>query len=125
MKTRVYKPGEIIIQEGESSRNLFLLTAGVVEVSKKIKNKSIILSEINPPQVFGELAFFTGAPRSATVRAKTDVEVVIFRYEILQDQIAELPTWVKRTIDTLISRVKSCNQRVIELEGEILRQKTK
>lgn len=125
MKTRVYKPGEIIIQEGETSRNLFLLTAGVVEVSKKIENKSIILSEINPPQVFGELAFFTGTPRSATVRAKTEVEVVILGYEILKDQIAELPTWVKRTLDTLISRFRSCNQRVIELEEEISRQKTK
>jgi CRP-like cAMP-binding protein len=125
MKTRVYKPGEIIIQEGETSRNLFVLTDGVVEVSKKIEDKSIILSEIDPPQVFGELAFFAGSPRSATVRAKTRVEVIILGYEILKYQIAELPTWIKRTLDTLVGRVRSCNQRIIELEGEIFKLKGK
>ena len=125
MKTRVYKPGEIIIQEGETSRNLFVLTDGVVEVSKKIEDKTIILSEIDPPQVFGELAFFAGSPRSATVRAKTRVEVIILGYEILKYQIAELPTWIKRTLDTLVSRVRSCNQRIIELEGEIFKLKGK
>ena len=125
MKSRTYKPGEIIIQEGETSRDLFLLAEGVAEVSKKIASKSTILSEIEPPQVFGELAFYTGIPRTATVRAKTKVEVVIFRYEILKDQIAELPTWIKRTLDTLINRIKSSDKRIIELEGEILKLKSK
>jgi len=125
MKSREYQPGEIIIQEGETSRDLFLLAEGVAEVSRKIEDKSIILSEIEPPQVSGELAFFTGFPRSATVRAKTKVEVVIFRYEILKDQIAELPTWIKLTLDTLIDRIKSCDKRIIELEREILGLKGK
>jgi len=125
MKSRKYQPGEIIIQEGETSRDLFLLAEGVAEVSRKIQDKSIILSEIEPPQVFGELAFYSGFPRMATVRAKTKVEVVIFRYEILKDQIAELPTWIKRTLDTLINRIKSCDKRIIELEGEILKLKGK
>ena len=123
MKSRNYQPGEIIIREGETSRDLFLLTDGVAQVSKKTASKSILLSEIQPPQVFGELAFYTGLPRMATVRAKTEVEVVIFRFDILQDQIAELPTWIKRTLDTLINRIKSCDKRVIELEGEILELK--
>ena len=125
MKSREYQPGEIIIQEGEMSRDLFLLTDGVAQVSKKIASKSILLSEIEPPQVFGELAFYTGIPRTATVRAKTKVEVVIFRFDILKDQIASLPTWIKRTLDTLINRIKSCDKRIIELEGEILKLKGK
>ena len=120
MKSRKYQPGEIIIQEGETSRDLFLLAEGVAEVSRKIEDKSILLSEIEPPQVFGELAFYTGFPRTATVRAKTKVEVVIFRFDLLKDQIAELPTWVKLTLDTLINRIESCDKRIIELEGEIL-----
>ena len=49
MKSRKYQPGEIIIQEGETGRDLFLLAEGVAEVSRKIEDKSIILSEIQPP----------------------------------------------------------------------------
>ena len=125
MKTRKYQSGEIIIQEGETSRDLFLLTSGVAEVSNKIAGKTIIIAEIEPSQVFGEFAFFTGFPRTATVSAKTKVEAAVFGYEALKDQIAELPTWVKRTLETLTNRIESCDKRIVELEGEVLELKGK
>jgi len=125
MKRKIYKPGEIIIREGETGRDLFLLTEGVAEISRKEENTTIILNEIEPPEVFGELAFLTGFPRMATVKAKTKVAVMIFKYEILKDQITELPTWIKLTFNTLISRIKSCDKRIIELEREILKLKGK
>ena len=125
MKTRKYQSGEIIIQEGETSRDLFVLTRGVAEASRTIEGKTIILGEIKPPQVFGESTFFTGFPRTATVSAKTKVEAAVFGYEALKDQIAELPTWVKRTLETLTNRIESCDKRIVELEGEVLELKGK
>lgn len=120
MKVETYKSGDIIIQEGDTDRDLYVLNAGVVEVSMREENGTIVLSEIEPPQIIGELSFLTGQPRTATARAKTDVEVFIFPYENLESQISQLPTSIRPIINTLISRVKSQDRRIMELEEQLL-----
>lgn len=120
MKVETYKPGDIIIQEGDTDRDLYVLNAGVVEVSMREENGTVVLSEIEPPQIIGELSFLTGHPRIATAKAKTDVEVFIFPYENLERQISQLPTSIRPIINTLISRVRTQDQRIVELEEELL-----
>jgi CRP-like cAMP-binding protein len=125
MKSRTYKPGEIIIQEGEMERDLYVLNDGVVEISTKEDNGSFILNQIEPPQILGELSFLTGLPRTATAKAKTKAEVYIFKYENLEGQIAELPKSIKPIMNTLINRVRAQDRRIIELEEEMLTLKRK
>ena len=125
MKSKTYKPGEIIIQEGEMGRDLYVLNDGVVEISTKENNGSFILNEIEPPQILGELSFLTGLPRTATAKAKTNAEVYIFKYENLEGQIAELPKSIKPIMSTLINRVRAQDRRIIELEEEMLTLKKK
>jgi len=120
MKVETYKPGDIIIQEGDTDRDLYVLNEGVVEVSMRENNGSFVLTEIEPPQIIGELSFLTGHPRIATAKAKTDVEVFIFPYENLESQISQLPTSIRPIINTLISRVRTQDQRIVELEEELL-----
>jgi len=123
MKSRTYKPGEIIIQEGQMGRDLYVLNDGVVEISTTEDNGRVILNEIEPPQILGELSFLTGLPRTATAKAKTNAEVYIFKYENLEGEIAELPKSIRPIINTLISRVRSQDRRIVELEEEMLRLK--
>ena len=125
MKSKTYKPGEIIIQEGEMGRDLYVLNDGVVEISTKEDNGSFILNQIEPPQILGELSFLTGLPRTATAKAKTNAEVYIFKYENLEGQIAELPKSIKPIMNTLINRVRAQDRRIIELEEEMLMLKRK
>ncbi|NOQ95280.1 MAG: cyclic nucleotide-binding domain-containing protein [Desulfobacterales bacterium] len=125
MKSKTYKPGEIIIQEGEMGRDLYVLNDGVVEISTKEDNGSFILNQIEPPQILGELSFLTGLPRTATAKAKTNAEVYIFKYENLEGQIAELPKSIKPIMNALITRVRARDRRIIELEEEMLVLKRK
>ncbi len=125
MKSKTYKPGEIIIQEGEMGRDLYVLNDGVVEISTKEDNGSFILNQIEPPQILGELSFLTGLPRTATAKAKTNAKVYIFKYENLEGQIEELPKSIKPIMNTLINRVRAQDRRIIELEEEMLTLKRK
>ena len=123
MEKEIFQPGEIIIQEGEASRDLFFLTEGVVEISIKAEDGTFILNEIEPPQIFGEISFLNGSPRTATAKAKTQVEVFVLKHEVLKEQVIKLPAWLKPLLSTLISRIKSRDKRIVELKEEILRLK--
>jgi len=66
--------GLAIVQAGERDRALYLLTEGTVGV--RLPRDEGSFKAIDAPSVLGELAFFDGYPRSATLDAVTDVEVV-------------------------------------------------
>jgi CRP-like cAMP-binding protein len=66
--------GLALVQAGERDRALYLLTEGTVGV--RLPRDEGAFKTIDAPSVLGELAFFDGHPRSATLDAVTDVEVV-------------------------------------------------
>ncbi len=66
--------GLALVQAGEEDRALYLLTEGTVGV--RLPRDEGAFKTIDAPSVLGELAFFDGRPRSATLDAVTDVEVV-------------------------------------------------
>jgi CRP/FNR family transcriptional regulator, cyclic AMP receptor protein len=66
--------GLAIVQAGEEDRALYLLTEGSVGVT--LPRDESPFKTIDAPSVLGELAFFDARPRSATLVAATDVEVV-------------------------------------------------
>ena len=66
--------GLALVQAGEHDRALYLLTEGTVGV--RLPRDEGAFKQIDAPSVLGELAFFDGRPRSATLDAVTDVEVV-------------------------------------------------
>ena len=66
--------GLALVQAGEQDRALYLLTDGTVGV--RLPRDESAFKTIDAPSVVGELAFFDGRPRSATLDAVTDVEVV-------------------------------------------------
>jgi CRP-like cAMP-binding protein len=66
--------GLALVQAGEQDRALYLLTEGTVGV--RLPRDEGAFKSIDAPSVLGELAFFDGQPRSATLDAITDVEVV-------------------------------------------------
>jgi CRP/FNR family transcriptional regulator, cyclic AMP receptor protein len=73
-EVREVSAGLALVQAGENDRALYLLTEGTLAV--RIPREETAFKSIDAPSVVGELAFFDGAPRSATLDAMTDVQVV-------------------------------------------------
>ncbi len=67
-----FAPGEAVVREGERSGALFVVTDGDAAVVRGDDE----IARIGPGEVFGEMAFLSGAPRAATVRAVGALEVV-------------------------------------------------
>src|SRR4051794_10321321 len=73
-EVRTIGEGLALVQAGEDDRALYLLTEGTVGV--RLPRDEGAFKTIDAPSVLGELAFFDAQPRSATLDAVTDVEVV-------------------------------------------------
>jgi CRP-like cAMP-binding protein len=66
---RIYKPGEVIIEEGSLDNWIYFLVYGKVRLVKQNREISV-LSEGG--DLFGEMRFIDGAPRSASAYADGD-----------------------------------------------------
>ena len=129
-QSKKYKAGEIIIHEGEENRDLYVLSEGSLEVSVQDESQKIVVSEIKAPEILGEISFLNGSPRTATVAAKTDVDIFILSYEKVQQELSDIPTWFRMVLLAFTNRMKSCDvtikeydQKVKQLEAEIAKLK--
>ncbi|HEX5474610.1 MAG TPA: FAD-dependent oxidoreductase [Vicinamibacterales bacterium] len=71
-----YEPGQDIVREGELGRSLYVIWTGEVEVLRHEDGVERTLAVLGPGQHFGERAVFQNVRRTATVRARTQVELL-------------------------------------------------
>ncbi|MBX7199959.1 MAG: cyclic nucleotide-binding domain-containing protein [Rhodospirillaceae bacterium] len=68
-----FEAGEIVLIEGEATNDLIILREGTVEVYVSRGDQKIHITELGATSYFGEMSVFDDYPRSANVRALTDV----------------------------------------------------
>ncbi len=73
-----YTKGEVIVNEGDVSSDLYIVITGkVVVFTYKHNDQKLILNTFSSGEHFGELSFLDTKPRSGTVQATEDTEVLI------------------------------------------------
>jgi small-conductance mechanosensitive channel/CRP-like cAMP-binding protein len=69
--------GELIVREGDEGDSLFVIRSGTVEVLATASDgKQVHIRDLTRPMFFGEMALMTGEKRTATIRARSDVELL-------------------------------------------------
>ena len=76
-----FEPGEIVIQEGTKGTSAFIILSGAVEVLKRSGDKDIVVATLGEGQVFGEMGLIEDRPRSATVKAMTELRLQVISRE--------------------------------------------
>lgn len=94
-----YPEGEIIVDEGDRGRDLFVLYKGSAQVSRSGAD----IAGLAPGDMFGEIGFLVGVPRTATVRAGQDCEVFRCEAKGFEELLARHPNLLEsmRTIAKL------------------------
>jgi CRP/FNR family cyclic AMP-dependent transcriptional regulator len=73
---RTYHSGDTILTEGETSRELFIVGQGNIEISLATPEASTPLIRLGAGQIFGEMTLVDRGARSATARALDDGTVL-------------------------------------------------
>jgi long-chain acyl-CoA synthetase len=84
LDAREFAPGDTLVHEGDVGDEMYFLTKGQVEVLRGDPPQR--LTVLREGSFFGELAILSDAPRAATVRAITEVEV----YALRRDGVLQL-----------------------------------
>lgn len=105
-----------LFREGDAPDAMYVVKSGKFSILKTKSNSEIVLAEIGPGAMVGEMAFFDAKPRSASVKATKDAEVIALPYKALHAQFANFPEWCKAIMRTVNDHLRNANQRIKELE---------
>ena len=76
IRRQLFEPEQDIVRQGESGRRLYVIWSGQVDVIREGPSGPEVLATLGPGQHFGEMAVFQDVRRTATVRARTRVELL-------------------------------------------------
>lgn len=96
--------GDVITRQGALADWLYILVSGTAEVWLEQEDERRLLSTLPAGSVFGEMGLLTGAPRSATVVAKTDVDCYRLGKEGLDTLMRARPSIAEEISHVLAAR---------------------
>ncbi|WP_425375075.1 patatin-like phospholipase family protein [Methylobacterium nonmethylotrophicum] len=84
--------GQTVFAQDEAGDALYLLVSGAVGVSARDAAGVVTrIARLRPPEVFGEMALLSGAPRAATVTALRDSQLLTLTRDAFEAVTAEHP----------------------------------
>ncbi len=110
---RVAEPGSVIMHEGDPGDSLGIIARGRVLIyCRNFHGAKAYLSSLSDGDCFGEFAFFTGEPRTATVEAleqvsffqiqRRDFDTVLERFPNLTSSLLQF--YKERVVNTLLAK---------------------
>lgn len=98
-----YPAGHVLFSEGDPGDKMYVIKSGSVEV---IRGQAVI-AELGTDRFFGEMALVSDGPRNATIKVKTDAELLVLTKDDFHHLLQTNPT-----IATMVSYevVKRVNQ---------------
>ncbi|MDZ7752057.1 MAG: cyclic nucleotide-binding domain-containing protein [Gammaproteobacteria bacterium] len=101
------RAGEVVFSEGDLGDMAFIVDQGIVRISRlSPAGEELTLARLTRGDLFGELALVDEAPRSATVTAVTDCELITLDREAFMDELYAEPERIRALLNLFSRRIR-------------------
>jgi CRP/FNR family transcriptional regulator, cyclic AMP receptor protein len=104
---RGFPKGQILFHMGDEGGNLYIIERGRVKITiPSADGEEIILALLASGEILGEISLIDGKPRSATVQAMKDTDVLCLFREDFLEVLRERFDVVRRVLEILARRLR-------------------
>ena len=105
--------GEILLREGEDTKELFLILSGTGEVAQNGK----VVNALGPGEFFGELSALCWGPRTATITAVTDLELLVIGPRVLPTMVS-IPGFRDALLKGMANRLRTVDAELAAVRDD-------
>ena len=114
--TRKAKKGALLFRKGNAGTSLYAVCAGAVRVSApSARGKDAIFNLIVPGEIFGEIAFLDGGPRTADAVVIESGELMIVERRDFLPLVQDYPELALRLLEILCGRLRHTSEQVEDI----------
>jgi serine/threonine-protein kinase len=110
--------GSLIVMEGEKGEAAYVILEGECLAYRIADGEEKPLRTMGPGEVFGETAVVTDKPRTASVRAVTDVVLVVVTSDVMSRALG-LNSWMGAFVKALGERFREADERLRVIEKAV------
>jgi CRP/FNR family transcriptional regulator len=125
MRERRLRPGQVLAREGAHGTEMYFVRHGTLAIVKGVTGGiEQVVARIGAGEFVGEMALFDRRPRSATIRADTDVELLVLDRRAVHALITMSPAtasaFLRALSEEFIARMRRSNELIAELTCAVL-----
>jgi serine/threonine-protein kinase len=103
--------GTVIVKEGDAGEVAYVIEEGRCVAYRLEAGQENVLRHMGPGEVFGETAVFSEKPRTASVKAATDVVLVAVTRDVLSRAMG-LNSWMGAFVKALAERFREVDEKL-------------
>lgn len=116
MRSKRFARDEVIFHREDPAGHLYLIVAGTVKIGLPDENgREVVVAIERGGDAFGELALFDESPRSATVTAIAETEVLLLSRKDFMDVLERNHEAMRKMLGLLAQMVRRSSGRVEDL----------
>ena len=115
----VFKAGDTIMEEGTKGTSAYVILSGIAKVYKRTKIGEIVVATLGNGQVFGEMGLIEDRPRSATVKAFSDLKVTAIDREQFNKLLKVNPSALIPIMKSLFERLRQVSELLAAKDSEL------
>ncbi|NDJ87187.1 MAG: Crp/Fnr family transcriptional regulator [Chloroflexi bacterium] len=109
-------PEEILFRQGDTSRTLYLVESGTIQVSREYDDgERIVLARLGPHEVIGELSMMCNKPRVATVNAIEETALIALDNDVFFAYLGKYPNMAVAILAQLSHRLRAMDLKFYEM----------
>jgi CRP-like cAMP-binding protein len=98
--------GEVLTEEGATGHEFFLIVSGTAAVKRRGRK----IATLGPGKWFGELSLLDRLPRSATIVAETDMELLVLEQRHFLGLLDTMPSMARKMLAAMAGRLREADK---------------
>jgi CRP-like cAMP-binding protein len=110
---RSFCSGEVVFREGDDSDTCYVVRNGIVRATREHSDgRTLTLATFGRGELFGEMAVFDQRPRSATIEAVTDTDIVAILGADMRRLLRDHGEITFKLAEALVERMRTTDDRL-------------
>jgi CRP/FNR family transcriptional regulator, cyclic AMP receptor protein len=110
-----FPKGTVLFHEGETGKEMFVLQAGKVVITKTVRDTVKTLATLGPGEFFGEMALISNRPRNATATVEEAARLLVIDPKTFEGMIRGNTEIAVRMIKKLAERLDEADAQIENL----------
>jgi CRP/FNR family cyclic AMP-dependent transcriptional regulator len=107
-----FKKGEVLFKEGDVGKEMFVVQAGRVNITKTVRDTEKVLATLGAGEFFGEMAILNQKPRSAGAVMADDGKLLVIDPKTFEAMI-------RGNVEIAVRLIKKLSDRLQEADDQI------